>query len=486
MGSLSLETQRGRLVDSLEDRAWDTLVIGGGIVGAGVARDAALRGLRVALVEQNDFASGTSSRTSRLLHGGIRYLAQGRIRLVREASREKRLLHRIAPHLARPLAFVFPAYRGSKWPLWQLRLGVKGYDWLCGGGNLGRSGALDRHATLEHVPGLKGNGLAGAVRYFDALTNDARLVIDTIRSATAAGAVAGNYLQAREPAACPAGWRCRGVDAVTGRECKIQAATVVHAAGPWTERLAPSTIRLRLTKGVHLVIDGTRLPLADAVVMTEGDRVLFAIPWGRRVILGTTDTDYEGAIEEVATEPDDVDYLLDAANRFFPSAGLGRADVWSTWAGLRPLLASPDGGPSDISRAHRIVESQPGWFDVAGGKLTTYRRIAEQTVDRVVRRLGRKTPPCTTAEQPLLEPADVGNSSGIVPPEVCRQVVAHQCRNEYAIHLDDVMIRRGRWHAYQQDATETARQVAGWMAELFEWDETTRQAEWDRYRGLRH
>ncbi len=478
------EQTRAARIDALAAGRWDVLVIGGGIVGAGVARDAAMRGLCVALVEQHDFAFGTSSRTSRLLHGGMRYLAQGRLGLVYQASREKRTLHRIAPHLAEPLAFVFPAYQGSGWPLWQLRLGVKLYDLLCGGRNLGPSSALDFQRTLEHVPGLSQQKLAGAVRYYDGLTNDARLVFDTLRSAVDHGAIVCNYCRLDEASPAANGWTCRVCDVETGRRHELHARSIVNATGPWGSTFPQSRLRLRLTKGVHVVIDRQRLPIPDALVMTEESRLLFAIPWGQRVILGTTDTDYHGPPEAVRAEPADLEYILTNVNRFFPKAGLELADVRSTWAGVRPLLADYRGRPSDISRAHRIVMAAPGWVDVAGGKLTTYRLIAEQTVDLLVRFLGNVKRRCPTAEKPLLAGCDGPQGSGILPPQPSAERVQYYCTREWAMHLDDVMIRRTSWRHYLADHEALADQVATWMAETLGWDSQRLSEERSRYREV--
>ncbi|MCC6127254.1 MAG: glycerol-3-phosphate dehydrogenase/oxidase [Pirellulales bacterium] len=448
----------------------DVLVVGGGIVGAGIARDAALRGLRVGLVEQYDFASGTSSRSSRLLHGGLRYLAQGRIGLVREASLEKTILHRIAPHLAEPLPFVFPSYRGTPWPLWQLRIGVKIYDLLCNGRNLGRSESLGKAAVAAQVPGLLQEGLRGAVRYFDGLTNDARLVIDTLRSAANRGAMLQNYCRLERADREGDRWRCGVRDPRGGRERELECKCIVNAGGPWGDRLPHSRVQLRMTKGVHLVADRARLPIPSAVVLPEGKRILFAIPWRERVILGTTDTDYQGRIEEVVCEADDVNYILGVVNVVFPDARLAAQNLISTWAGLRPLVANWRGKPSDISRAHEIHETEPGWWDITGGKLTTYRLMAEQMVDRLANALGRKTPPCRTAAEPLLTPDQTAGLSGIAPPPLAREVVEHYCRREWARRLQDVMIRRTSWHHYRPDAPKTALQIADWMAELLGWD----------------
>ncbi len=483
MTRIDLLTLRAGHLAQLTAETLDVLVVGGGIVGAGVARDAAMRGLRAGLVEQYDMAFGTSSRSSRLLHGGIRYLAQGRIGLVYEASQEKCILHRIAPHLAAPLPFLFPTYRRSGWPLWQLRIGVKLYDFLASGRNLGASSVMNRAGVMQYLPGLNPERLTGAVRYYDGLTNDSRLVLDTLRAAAAHGAIVGNYLRLEEASPTTGGWACQIRDMLADRTHRVVARTIVHATGPWAERLPQSSLNLRLTKGVHLVIDRTRLPVPDAVVMTHGNRILFAIPWSDRVILGTTDTDYDGSIEAVRTEPVDVDYILSIVNHAFPTAQLSEADVIGTWAGLRPLIADRRGGPSDISRAHVIRMPHPGWFDIAGGKLTTYRRIAEQVVDRLARYLNRKLNPCQTANVMLLETQEATSVSGITPPEVSRKVVEHYCVQEWAVHLDDVMLRRTSWQYYHPNHREIAEQVAGWMGELFGWDDHRRAAELVRCRS---
>jgi glycerol-3-phosphate dehydrogenase len=478
---------RSRTVAGLGEGIFDVLVVGGGIVGSGIARDAAMRGLRTALVEQHDFAFGTSSRSSRLLHGGLRYLAQGRVGLVHEASVEKKVVHHIAPHLAEPLPFIFPTYRGNRdWVLWQLKIGVKIYDLLCGGRNLGSSGWLNPSELKQKVPGLNTMGLRGAVRYYDGFTNDARLTLDTLRSAARAGAVLLNYcrfLNARRSAV----WECELEDRLSNLKPVLQARSVVNATGPWADGLPHSRVKLRVTKGIHLVVERRRVPVPETVVMTEGKRILFAIPWGERTILGTTDTDYQGPIEDVQAEVSDVAYVLGITNQFFPGANLRPADVISVWAGLRPLVADPNGKPSDISRSHEIMNPEPGWWDVAGGKLTTYRLMAEQTVDRIVKALRSEgclrseVRPCRTATEPLLPGTETEGLSGILPPACTRRVVEHYCTDEWAAHLDDVMVRRTSWHYYLRDAIQVAEQVSHWMAELMDWSEQTRRDELDRY-----
>ena len=455
----------------------DVLVVGGGIVGSGVARDAAMRGLRVGLVDQHDFAAGTSSRSSRLLHGGLRYLEQGRIGLVREASIEKKTIHKIAPHLAEPLGFVFPSYRGEGRPMWQLRIGVKLYDLLCGGRNFEPSRGFTRDETLQMLPALEPENLGGAVRYFDALTNDARLVIDTLRSAAAHGATLSNYTRFHDARRSGSEWACQIEDRMTGTAHQVRARTIVNATGPWADKVPHSAVKLRLSKGIHIVIDRTRLPVPSAVVITEGKRIIFVLPWGERVIIGTTDTDYHGAPENAITEPADIAYVLRAVNDFFPSVALHEADIVSTWAGVRPLIANPDGSPSDISRAHQIRCPEPAWWDIAGGKLTTYRLMSEQAVDQIVKHLGVSAQPCRTATETLLTREQTTPFSGILPAPLSREAVDHYVRHEWAQRLEDVLLRRSGWHYYHRASAATLEQIAGWMAESAGWSAEQRRAE---------
>jgi glycerol-3-phosphate dehydrogenase len=486
-----LSQQRLQTTNALSQSPLDVLIIGGGIVGSGIARDAAMRGLRVGLVEQRDFASGTSSHSSRLLHGGIRYLAQGRIGLVYESSVEKKIIHHIAPHLADPLAFIFPTYGGDKnWKLWQLKIGVKIYDLLCGGHNLGRSTWLSPEAALKLVPALRGDELNGAVRYYDGFTNDARLVLDTLRSAAKHGAILQNYCRFADATRGEL-WDCQVTDTLSQNAFSIRAHAVINATGPWADSIPHSRLKLRPTKGVHLVVDRKRLSTPDTVVMTDGKRILFAIPWGERTILGTTDTDYHGPPDHIQADASDIQHILNIANRSFPNTKLTDADVISTWAGLRPLIADPHGAPSDISRSHEIRNPEPGWWDVAGGKLTTYRLMAEQTVNQIVEAFKsealkrEKMPaPCRTATEPLLTRAETDGLSGILPPPFTREVVQHFCQNEWAIHLDDVMIRRTSWHYYFTDASERAKQVSRWMAEFLSWPEAVRAEEIAQYNDV--
>jgi glycerol-3-phosphate dehydrogenase len=440
-----------------------------------------MRGLRVGVIDQLDFAFGTSSRSSRLLHGGIRYLAQGKIGLVRQASVEKMTLGKIAAHLAQPLPFNFPCYRGSAYPCWQLKIGVRVYDLLCGGGNFQRSSGMNARETASHLPGITEQNLIGSARYFDALTNDARMVLDTLRSAAQHGAICANYVRFKNAQRSGDIWSCDVEDTLSSTKSTIKARTVVNATGPWANTVSHSEVQLRLTKGIHIVIPKERLPMSEAVVMTEGVRVLFVIPWGDRIILGTTDTDYSGSREQIFAEPKEIEYVLKITNQFFPKAKLTNDDIISSWAGLRPLIkGGKQGSPSDISRAHQIRNTEPGWWDVAGGKLTTYRLIAEETIDGLAKERGLKLPSCRTATEPLIDAA-TNNYSGILPPQFNRDAVEHFCRNEWAVNLDDVMIRRSSWHYYYTDAAAKAQQVANWMSEIFSWTSEQKKAQIARY-----
>jgi glycerol-3-phosphate dehydrogenase len=313
-------------------------------------------------------------------------------------------------------------------------------------------------------------------------------VLDTLRSAAKAGAKLRNYCRfinaqrAGNDASAP--WQCEMEDRRTNTKVKASARAVVNATGPWADGLPHSRVKLRLTKGIHLVVERDRVPVPDTVVMTEGKRILFVIPWGQRTVIGTTDTDYHDSLDHVTANAADLSYVLQITNQFFPAARLTHADVISVWAGLRPLIADPNGKPSDISRSHQIRNPEPGWWDVAGGKLTTYRLMAEQTVDRIVAELKLDAAPCRTAKEPLLPASEVAGLSGILPPEFNRRSVEHYCTAEWARHLDDVMVRRTSWHYYYRDARAKAERVADWMGELLGWSAEQRTGELQRYHDL--
>jgi len=418
-------TSRGATLARLGSETFDLLVIGGGINGAGIARDAAMRSIRTALVEHADFASGTSSRSSKLIHGGFRYLEQGNVRLVLEGCRERGRLRRLAPHLVQPQEFVFPVYDGG--PIGRLKLaaGLWAYDLLAGLWNVGHHRMLSARATREAEPALRTEGLRGAGRYWDCRTDDARLVLETILAAVQEGAVAVSY--GRVTALLKEAGRIVGarlVDRLGGGELTVRARVVVNATGPWVDSVAnldaPTAPRLRPTKGVHVLVPRARVGNRAAVVLhaVQDGRVMFVIPWGGQALVGTTDTDHEGGPDvPPVVEAADVQYLLETVNHYFPAARLGSADVTSAFAGLRPLIAPAPGeamAPSSVSREEEIFASPSGLISIAGGKLTTYRLVAAAVVERVIdalrrggeaRRFGR----CRTGRVPL--------PGGAAPPD---------------------------------------------------------------------
>jgi glycerol-3-phosphate dehydrogenase len=377
---------------------FDLLVIGGGITGAGIAREAALRGLSTALVEAGDFGEGTSSRSSRLIHGGLRYLEQGRLHLVREALRERRILLRLAPHLVRPLPFILPVFKGDRVPRWKVSVGLTLYDILAGGSNVRRHRTLGKRDLLFAEPLIREPGLTGGAIYFDAQCDDARLVIATVRAAAAHGAQVANYMRVTGLIPTVSGIHGAYVrDELSGATGEVRARLVVNAAGPWADAIRRledpgAAPLLRPTKGVHVVVPRTRIGNRNAVIFTSqvDGRVMFVLPWGPWTYVGTTDTDSPLGPDAVTVDESDVLYLLRSVNALFPSARLEHSDVIASWAGLRPLLAAKPSAPaSAISREHRIVRGPRGLYTIVGGKLTTWRRMAAELTDRLVKALGR-------------------------------------------------------------------------------------------------
>lgn len=424
----------------------DLLVIGGGATGAGIARDAAMRGLRTVLVEQNDLASGTSSRSSRLIHGGLRYLEQGNLHLVFEASRERRILLDTAPHLVRPLGFLFPVQRHRRGFLLRLAAGMWLYDALALFRNVRGHRMLGKRAALKAEPALRARDLAGAARYYDAQCDDARLVVATARSAQMHGALIATYMRVERLEIVDARVRgARVVDHLSGERGLVQARTVVNATGPWTDiirrlEFPQAEPLLRPTKGAHVVVRRERVGNHGALTLTSpiDGRIMFVLPWGDLAIIGTTDTDSSLSPDDIPVEPADVVYLLRSANAYFPNARLTDADVVATYAGLRPLLAQSGKSASQVSREHHILQGPSGMWTIAGGKLTTYRRMAQEMVDRVVRELRRtygvKTPvaPCRTEREPLPggEARDLGPFRQVglelgLDPRTVDHIVAH-------------------------------------------------------------
>jgi glycerol-3-phosphate dehydrogenase len=402
---------RENRLSQLSARLFDVAVIGGGITGAAVARDAASRGLSVALLEREDWASGTSWRSSKLIHGGLRYLRGGHFHLVFESLAERARLLSLAPHLVEPLDFLFPIHRGRGMPPLLLEAGLTLYD-LLALGRPQRHRRLSRKQLLRAERLLESPDLLSGALYPDARTDDARLTLENVLDAIGLGAVAVSRIEVEGLVRDRAG-RLEGVEArdrESGAPIPVRARVVVNATGPWSDRTrrldetgAPS--RLRLSKGAHLTVSAARLALAHPVAAPlPAGRLLFAIPHGPVTLVGTTDSDYDGSLDEVFAGPEDVAQLLGEANRTFPSAGLARADVVATFASLRPLAAQSGRSVQDTSREEAVSVSPSGLVTVTGGKLTTHRRMARRTVDRaaaILREGSRPVPDSATENRPF-------------------------------------------------------------------------------------
>jgi glycerol-3-phosphate dehydrogenase len=389
-----------RAPEALTEQPFDLVILGGGITGAGVALDAVLRGLRVALLERGDFACATSSASTKLVHGGLRYLEHGDFALVYEALHERRRLLRNAPHLVWPLRFVIPFYASARVPGWKWRVGLLLYDLLAGPGNLRPSRTLHAGRLRCDYPALEAHGLAGGAEYFDAQMDDARLCLEVIRTAHERGAVVCNYV---EVVAFEDREGLRAVDRLSGRELRVRGRVVLNATGPWCDhvrRLAGEAGEplLAATKGAHLVAPGRELDAAFLLLHPRDGRVFFVLPWLGKTLIGTTDTDLNVPDEATVTDAD-VDYLLEGHNHHFRPA-LSRGDLLGNFVGVRPLLRSRPGEPSARSREWKLVSGPTGLLSVAGGKWTTYRHMAEGITDEVMRRLGRRGR-CVTRCLPL-------------------------------------------------------------------------------------
>jgi glycerol-3-phosphate dehydrogenase len=384
-----------RDVGALTDETFDLLILGGGITGAGVALDAVTRGLRVALIDKGDFAGGTSSVSSKLVHGGLRYLEHGGFALVYEALQERRRLLHNAPHLVWPLRFIIPFRAGSRVPAWKWRLGLTLYDALAGGHHWQRSRALGLPRLRREVPSLRSDGLVGGASYCDAQMDDARLCIEVLQTAARHGARVANYVEAvafEQGAGVIRGVRV--LDHVDGGEARIRARQVLNATGPWVDAVCclagdQRGPLLQPTKGVHIVVPDLRLPAAFLLLHPADGRVLFVLPWLGKTLIGTTDTLTAAGPDALDVQPEEKAYLLDAYNYYF-TPPLEPGAVLASFVGLRPLIRARPGEPSSLSREFRIFESPSGLISIAGGKYTTYRHMAEVVTDTVMHRLGRR------------------------------------------------------------------------------------------------
>jgi glycerol-3-phosphate dehydrogenase len=542
---------RSDALQALAGNRFDVVVIGGGITGAGVALDAASRGYSVALLERDDFASGTSSRSSKLIHGGLRYLQQFDIGLVREALQERALLVTLAPHLVHPLAIVVPAFDGTRLDR-LVGVGLNLYDVMSPGSrrgllHLGQRRAVragddvswspGRHRVIsgeevsELLPALAGREPTSGYLFYDCQTDDVRLVLTVLAEAERFGAICANDVIVESltfERGHAAGVRAR--ERVSGEEFVVHAQHVVNATGVWADRLRPGELhdeaevpQIRPSRGTHILVTQERLPLrCGAIVPAGGGRTVFALPWLGRTLVGTTDNDYDGALEHVRPPADDIDYLVEAVDEFFATS-LRPEDITGAFAGVRPLISTGDAKTSvDISRKAELYEASSGMITITGGKLTTWRRMAKMAVDRIVERDALDAP-CRTHEIQLgqpIAPDQLTRVSGVAPdayaalatryghvaaivleiasersdlaepilrgfPDLVAEAV-HAARDEQARSIGDVLLRRTRLgllaaREVSVEASPSLGRVAGAMARELGWDRARRDSEIARF-----
>ena len=511
---------RVRAWEKVADRDFDVLVIGGGVTGAGAALDAATRGLSVALLEARDYASGTSSRSSKLFHGGLRYLEQFDFQLVREALRERELmLTRIAPHLVKPVSFLYPLTH-RVWERPYVTAGMTLYDTMGGARSVPRHRQLTRRGAMRMVPALKPDALVGGILYYDAQTDDARHTLTLARTAATYGATILNsaevvgLLRAGERIV---GARVRNVE--NGDEAEVRASVVVNCTGVWTDEIQTlaggrGRFHVRASKGVHIVVARDRINSETGLILRTDTSVLFVIPWNTHWIIGTTDTDWTLHKAHPAASKADIDYLLSRVNAVL-SVPLTRSDIQGVYAGLRPLLAGEDEATSQLSREHAVARPQPGLISIAGGKYTTYRLMAADAIDAAVVDVGGPAPPSVTDQTPLLGAEGyhalvnqidrLAHKAGLpvwrmqglldrygsLVDEVLelsaldrsllepltgaegylRVEIAYAATHEAALHIDDLLARRTRISIETPDrGTSAARAAADLAAPHLGWD----------------
>ncbi|HEY5837321.1 glycerol-3-phosphate dehydrogenase/oxidase [Streptomyces sp.] len=527
--------QRAEDLAAMAEQELDILVVGGGVVGTGTALDSVTRGLTTGLVEARDWASGTSSRSSKLIHGGLRYLEMLDFGLVREALKERGLLlQRLAPHLVRPVPFLYPLQRRG-WERLYAGTGVALYDAMSVSSGHGRGLPVHRHLTrkraLQSAPSLRKDALVGALQYYDAQVDDARLVMTLARTAASYGALVANrtrvvgFLREGERVV---GARVRDVEG--GGEYEVRARQVVNATGVWTDDTQAlvgerGQFHVRASKGIHLVVPKDRIHSKSGLILRTEKSVLFVIPWGRHWIIGTTDTDWDLDKAHPAASSADIDYLLEHVNAVLVTP-LSRDDVEGVYAGLRPLLAGESAATSKLSREHMVAHTAPGLVVVAGGKYTTYRVMAEDAVDEAVHGLDHSVAACCTEEVPLLGAegyralwnarARIAARTGLhvarvehllgrygslaeevlalieetpslgaplaAADDYLRAEVVYAATSEGARHLDDVLTRRTRISIETFDrGTRSAREAAELMAPVLGWDEKQIDNEVEHY-----
>ncbi|NKY37028.1 glycerol-3-phosphate dehydrogenase/oxidase [Nocardia speluncae] len=525
--------QRRAAWDRLGKDHFDVVVVGGGVVGAGIALDAATRGLRVALVEARDLASGTSSRSSKMFHGGLRYLEQLEFGLVREALKERELsMSRLAPHLVKPLRFLYPLTRRG-WERPYVAAGLFLYDTMGGAKSVPGQRHLSRHGALRLAPGLRRNSLIGGIGYYDTVVDDARHTMTVARTAAHYGAVIRTSTQVvgflRE-ADRVVGVRVR--DSEDGRSAEVRGHVVINAAGVWTDEVQALSLQrgrfhVRASKGVHIVVPRDRIVSDAAIILRTATSVLFVIPWGAHWIVGTTDTDWNLDLAHPAATKADIDYLLDRVNQVLVTP-LTHDDIDGVYAGLRPLLAGENDDTSKLSREHAVARIAPGLVAIAGGKYTTYRVMAYDAVDEAAQDIPARVSPSITEKVPLLgadgyfalvnQTVQLADEYGLHPyrvkhlldrygslidevmalaadrPELRQPIEAapsylkveavYAAAAEGALHLDDVLARRTRISIeYPHRGADCAEEVAGLMAGVLGWDEAETSREVRTYQA---
>ncbi len=395
----AMKTPRFSIIDRAQQLAtaqntvYDMIIIGGGVTGAGIALDAASRGLHVCLIEKNDFASGTSNKSTKLIHGGLRYLKQFEIGLVKESGSERAIVHQLAPHLVVPEKMLLPLIEGGTYGKMMTAIGLMVYDFLANVGGDDKRKMLSVQETLAKEPLLDPTLITGGGYYAEYRTDDARLTIELLKKAASYGACSINYCEMTsfvyDTEGCIQHLAC--LDHNTGQAFQLSAKSYVSATGPWVDLLrakddSMNSKRLHLTKGVHIVFPRSKFPLSQAVYFDVPDgRMIFAIPRGNTTYVGTTDTNYNANLNRVVATKADASYLLDAVNNMFPSLALTLADIDSNWAGLRPLIHEDGKDPSELSRKDEIFVSDTGLISIAGGKLTGYRKMAQRVIDTVLK-----------------------------------------------------------------------------------------------------
>ncbi len=541
--SFSTNTRKD-FIEELRDDAYDILIIGGGITGAGVLRDATLRGFKTALIEKNDFASGTSSKSSKLIHGGIRYLKNLEFKLVHEALMERKTLINIAPHLVHPTQCLLPVYKHAPVPAWMIRIGLLLYDGLSSSNRIGFHKVIPTDENQSMEPALKKDDLEKLFLYYDGRADDSRLVMATVQSAVQQGAMAVNYAQAVDVVTVDNRIQgIRALDRLTGKEFTIHAKVIANATGPWCDRLRKNILgenkrRIRTTKGIHIILPLDDLPVKHTLVLTSpiDDRLVFAIPWRKWVILGTTDTDYNDDPDWIPIKEVEVDYLLQTFQEYFPDTKLTSEKILSAFAGLRPLRFEEGISADDVSREYQIFESPSRFFTIIGGKLTTYRTMAKELTDRMARTLEAEygilppQPECITHKHPLYG-GDTGDywqfchrwyqrlsgemaldedvahnlieSYGSRLPDVLNYLkkdrnntrriipelpylwgeVDYTCAHEMAVGLDDILMRRTHIFSLDPDnGLSVMEPVARHLQYLLKWTDKFRSEQTDLYR----